>query len=58
MFIPSSLSQQALLCPQQERRCICSLDMGLMNRILKIDKENMTATVEAVKNREGNCQID
>jgi hypothetical protein len=32
--------------------------MGLMNRILKIDKENMTATVEAVKNREGNCQID
>lgn len=39
---------QALQCPMDERRCICSLDMGLMNRILHIDADNMTATVEAV----------
>lgn len=38
---------QALQCPMDERRCICSLDMGLMNRILHIDADNMTATVEA-----------
>jgi hypothetical protein len=39
---------QALLCPQREQRCICSMDMGLMNRILAIDSTNMTATAESV----------
>ena len=38
---------KALLCPADDRRLICSLDMGLMDRLLAVDKENMTATAEA-----------
>nr|XP_021334302.1 alkyldihydroxyacetonephosphate synthase, peroxisomal isoform X1 [Danio rerio] len=37
----------ALECPQEETRCIVSLDTSQMNRILWIDEKNLTAHVEA-----------
>jgi alkyldihydroxyacetonephosphate synthase len=37
----------ALDCNPQERRAIVSVDMGSMRRILRVDKENLLATVEA-----------
>lgn len=38
---------QALLCPENEKRMIVSLDMKSMNRVLWIDYDNMTMKVEA-----------
>lgn len=38
---------QALICPEDEKRMIVSLDMKSMNRVLWIDHENMTMKVEA-----------
>ena len=37
----------ALMCPQNEKRAIVSLDLTEMDRILWIDEENLTAHVEA-----------
>ncbi|KAL3664223.1 hypothetical protein V7S43_010552 [Phytophthora oleae] len=37
----------ALECNPKERRAIVSLDLGEMRRILSVDRENMTAVVEA-----------
>ncbi|XP_011270003.1 hypothetical protein CAOG_08432 [Capsaspora owczarzaki ATCC 30864] len=37
----------ALLCPEDEMRMIVSLDMTEMDRILWIDRESMTARIEA-----------
>ncbi|KAL7075808.1 hypothetical protein ACQ4LE_005138 [Meloidogyne hapla] len=38
---------QALLCPEDSQKLICSVDMGMMASILKLDSKNMTATVQA-----------
>ena len=38
---------KALLCPENEKRMIVSLDMKAMNRVLWIDHDNMTMKVEA-----------
>lgn len=38
---------EALQCPQQEKRCIVSVGMQRMNRILWIDPENNMAAIEA-----------
>ena len=37
----------AIVCPNEERRPIISLDMTEMDRILWIDEENLTAHFEA-----------
>lgn len=37
----------ALKCPEDEQRCIASLDMSLMNKILWIDEQNLLARAEA-----------
>jgi alkyldihydroxyacetonephosphate synthase len=37
----------ALRCPAQERRCIVSVDMSRMNRILWVDPTNRMACIEA-----------
>ncbi len=37
----------ALQCPPEEQRPIVSLDMTEMDKILWIDKENLTVCVEA-----------
>uniref|UniRef100_A0A914LLV4 Alkylglycerone-phosphate synthase n=1 Tax=Meloidogyne incognita TaxID=6306 RepID=A0A914LLV4_MELIC len=38
---------QALLCPENSQKLICSIDMGMMSSILNLDVKNMTATVQA-----------
>ena len=38
---------QALLCPVNERRMICSLDLHLLSSILSINRNNMTAVIQA-----------
>ena len=38
---------EALCCPVQEQRCIVSIDLNRMNRILWIDPENRTACIQA-----------
>jgi alkyldihydroxyacetonephosphate synthase len=38
---------QALLCPEDEKRMIVSLDMHEMDKVKWVDRENMTACVEA-----------
>lgn len=37
----------ALSCPENEKRCICSLDMTLMNKILWINEKNRLCRAEA-----------
>ncbi|KAI6235440.1 Alkylglycerone-phosphate synthase [Aphelenchoides besseyi] len=37
----------ALNCPLDEQRCICSLDMCLMDKVLWIDEDNLLARVQA-----------
>lgn len=37
----------ALMCPPEEQRMIVSLDTTLMNKILWIDKDNLTARIQA-----------
>lgn len=41
---------EALRCPEDERRCICSVDMRRMNRVLWIDPANRVACIEAGAN--------
>lgn len=38
---------QTLLCPENETRCIVSIDTHEMNRIVWVDKENNTACIQA-----------
>ncbi|KAI6176913.1 Alkylglycerone-phosphate synthase [Aphelenchoides bicaudatus] len=37
----------AVNCPTEERRCICSVDMCLMDKIIWIDEDNLLARVQA-----------
>jgi alkyldihydroxyacetonephosphate synthase len=41
---------EALRCPADESRCIASVDMRRMNRVLWLDAENRTACIEAGAN--------
>lgn len=36
----------ALECPREEYRCICSLDMALMDRVLWVDQQNLLCRAE------------
>ncbi|KAF7639527.1 Alkylglycerone-phosphate synthase [Meloidogyne graminicola] len=38
---------QALKCPNNVQKLICSVDMEMMNSIINLDVKNMTATVQA-----------
>ena len=38
---------QALMCPENEKRCIVSLDMHALNKIKWINRKNHTACIEA-----------
>uniref|UniRef100_A0A915M8B2 Alkylglycerone-phosphate synthase n=1 Tax=Meloidogyne javanica TaxID=6303 RepID=A0A915M8B2_MELJA len=46
---------QALLCPENSQKLICSIDMGMMSSILNLDVKNMTATVQALNDRGFTC---
>uniref|UniRef100_A0A0N5AGU1 ATP-dependent (S)-NAD(P)H-hydrate dehydratase n=1 Tax=Syphacia muris TaxID=451379 RepID=A0A0N5AGU1_9BILA len=37
----------ALECPQHEKRCVCSIDLALMNKILSVDEANLLCKAEA-----------
>jgi len=47
MIIGGTSVSSALNCPENEQRCIVSLDMGEMNQILWVDPKNMLARAQA-----------